>query len=960
MLLVITLAQPKLLITQTLMKSLRKSLICNLLLLACLIDTAVCSAQNDYTVVKGCLISSYDSIPLRMGSIEMLKANGTYISDNKCFDDGSFVIVTTAPKGEYIFRFKAEGHETVVRRMLLDKGCDFGTIILKDSTIRLQAVVIEGKTSLQVTRGDSVIYNPSALTLTPGSTLKDIISQIHGFSVENDELYWHGKPINQILLNGQEFFGENKAIALNNLPADAIEKVKVYDKESTFTEKTGVEDGEKKTVVDVELKEEFLAEWIGDVHAGGGTKEQYELGGFASRITKRDRISVLGETTSRQLSTVNLNNGNRAMYGIEIGNPHTQQYLAEYTYTNGKKRDEAGYFNLRTNVEYYAKTRYDDEEFLSETYLPGEQSSISLAQENRKFATKSAKWDNRMKWQITDKLYADIILQYAYYDILDRKSSDNAIFASSPFGQYSSIRDVLGNLEDNGLSGIATAGNSRLSSNHSSENVFYVFTSLIRKFDKKGRSLSFFGSFTPKFVDREGHSLSDIRYYNIDKNVVNRQYVDEERNRFLLDGKMQYTEPLFDGATLLAVYRYMHERDKGDMPLYQLDSLGGVWSDPNYSFGSIPEGDLLLQTMNRRNSIYSAKTEQKHSVELKMSYAKNGWNLAAGVVLHPQRSELDYHRADIDTTVVRNLFYVAPTLYAKKTFGNYNVDVNYNVQEQYPDLINMLDYTDDTDPLNVSRGNPDLKPTLTHTAAMNMRYFNPNNEFSLSGNINFTAQTRAMSSAVHYNVETGVRTIKPQNVDGNQTMQLRLSSNIKLDRKGYFTLAPQASVRYNRMHSLVSLDNISSLESATDVVNSNVSIKATYRKDKTNVNIQGGYSWEQLQNSIQSNINDTHYSLWVGSYQQIELPLSILLISDIRAQWYRGYEFSQMNYCDYVWDISLKRSFFKDNRLTVTLEWYDVFNSKNNSRYRINDYYINFYRYYKVDSYIMLSIKYNL
>ena len=942
------------------MKNLMKSLICNLLLLACLMDVAVCFAQNDYAVVKGCLVSSYDSIPLRMGSVEMLKSNGTHLSESKCFDDGSFVIVTSVPKGEYVFRFKAQEHEMVAKRILLDKEYDFGTIVLKDSTIRLQAVVIEGRTSLLVTRGDSVIYNPSALTITPGSTLKDIISQLHGFSVENDELYWHGKPISRILLNGQEFFGENKAIALGNLPADAIEKVKVYDKASTFTEKTGIEDGEKKTVVDVELKEEFLAEWIGDIHAGGGTKEQYELGGFASRITKRDRISVLGEATSRQLSTVNLYNGDRAMYGIEIGNPHTRQYLAEYTYTNGKKRDEAGYFDLRTNVEYYTKTRYDEEEHISETYLPGEQLSISLSHENRKFATKSAKWDNRLKWQITDKLYADIILQYAYYDILDRKSSENAIFASSPFRQYSSIRDVLGNLEDNGLSGIVTAGNDRLSSSRSFENVFYLYTSLIRKFDKKGRSLSFFGSFTPQFVDKEGHTLSDIRYYNIDKYAVSRQYVDEERNRFLLDGKLQYTEPLFDGATLLAVYRYMHERDKVGMPLYQLDSLGGVWSDPNYSFGPIPESDLLLQTMNWRNSIYSTKTEQKHSVELKMSYAKNGWNLAAGVVLHPERTEHEYRRADIDTTVVRNLFYVAPTLYARKTSGNYNVDLNYNVQERYPDLVNMLDYTDDTDPLNVCRGNPGLKPTLTHTAAMNMRYFNPDNEFSLSGNINFTAQNRAMSSAVHYDVETGVRTTRPQNVDGNQTVQLRLNSNIKLDKKGYFTFAPQVSVRYNRMHSLVSIDNVSSLESATDVVNSNVSIKATYRKDKTNVNVLAGYSWEQLQNSMQSNINDTHYGLLVGSYQQVELPLGILLISDIRAQWYRGYEFSQMNYCDYVWDISLKRPFFKDNRLTVTLEWYDVFNSKNNSRYRINDYYINYYRYYKVDSYVMLGLKYNL
>ena len=140
-----------------------------------------------------------------------------------------------------------------------------------------------------------------------------------------------------------------------------------------------------------------------------------------------------------------------------------------------------------------------------------------------------------------------------------------------------------------------------------------------------------------------------------------------------------------------------------------------------------------------------------------------------------------------------------------------------------------------------------------------------------------------MSSAVHYDVETGVRTTRPQNVDGNQTVQLRLNSSIKLDKKGYFTFAPQVSVRYNRMHSLVSIDNVSSLESATDVVNSNVSIKATYRKDKTNVNVLAGYSWELLRNSIQRNINDTHYSLWVGSYQQVELPLGILLISDIRA-----------------------------------------------------------------------------
>ena len=111
---------------------------------------------------------------------------------------------------------------------------------------------------------------------------------------------------------------------------------------------------------------------------------------------------------------------------------------------------------------------------------------------------------------------------------------------------------------------------------------------------------------------------------------------------------------------------------------------------------------------------------------------------------------------------------------------------------------------------------------------------------------------------------------------------------------------------------------------------------------------------------MQSNPNDTHCNFWIGSYQQLELPLGILLISDIRTQWCHGYEFSQMDYCDYVRDISLKRSFFKDDRLTATFEWYDIFENKNNSRYRISDYYTPFYRHYKVNSYMMLSLKYNL
>ena len=111
---------------------------------------------------------------------------------------------------------------------------------------------------------------------------------------------------------------------------------------------------------------------------------------------------------------------------------------------------------------------------------------------------------------------------------------------------------------------------------------------------------------------------------------------------------------------------------------------------------------------------------------------------------------------------------------------------------------------------------------------------------------------------------------------------------------------------------------------------------------------------------MQSNLNDTHCNFLDRFVSTVRIAIGYFAYVGYPCQWYRGYGFLQMDYCDYVWDISLKRSFFKDNRLRAIFEWYDIFDNKNNSRYRISDYYIHFYRYYKVNSYMMLSLEYNL
>lgn len=801
-------------------------------------------------------------------------------------EEGKFAIYLSEP-GEYTFRFQAEGYHITERKAVVNRPIDFGTVILKDNMIRLKVATVKGEARLQLMRGDTVIYNPKALSLTPDATLKDIAKQIPGMAIINGRLAWQGKPIDRILVNGQDFFGDNQGIALDHLAAEHIEKVKVYDKASEFTEKTGVEDGKRSTVVDVSIKKEREGTWLGDVHASGGTEQQYELGGFLSRFTKVLRTSFLAEATSRMPTSIDMGSGRLTASGRQIGRNRNQQYAGEVAWNNGKSPDAAGAFSLNAYATYMDLQQRQKSRRAEETYLPAISPVYTLQKRHERLRPQTYRGEIRTKWQADSLTYITLTLQYQRQQNRRTAAQRSATFGTSPYdiGANDFPLDALWDSPEGPLMAIATNRSERNMQTRCLKHEWSVNAWFIRKLAKPGRSLTVNGVYKQVRNTDTQHALTDIRYYHhtngVDGQDINRQYIPERAGNLQGIVAARYTEPITKGLSLMATYGVTYTDDNDDRPLYQLDSLGGRWADLSFPLGQQPSGDSLRTVLNMRNSVYSTRRAQNHSLELKLSYTGCGWSATVGMRLRPEKTMLDYTRGAIDTSIVRRLCYVAPSLYLKKSWSDrLSLDANYEVTEKYPDLLHMIDFTDDSDPLNVSRGNSGLKPAWKHNAAINARYYDTKRELSVNQGLRFTSTSNAVSSALHYDEHTGVRTVRPENVDGNLTLNYYVNANARIQRNKAFRLSPSFDLSWQHYHSMVATGGSQPVQSSTRALRAGIGLHGSYQKGHTSFALWTKWNGERLKNSWSAS-NERHQTVEFGSSQSFSLPCNISVFSEI-------------------------------------------------------------------------------
>ena len=276
-------------------------------------------------------VDSLTREPVQWGSFYMIPAKDTTITKFALTDSLGRATAKDVPFGEYDFYLEMMGYLTYhTRKYLRREEMTLDTLRLRQDPNFLEAATVTGIGNAVMMVGDTLVYNASSFRVGSNDMLRDLLKTMPGIEVsEGGQVTLNGEPISRITVGGRTFFFDDPTMAINNIPAKIVDKIKFADKRSNEEKMTGMADGAKEKVMDVELKEEFRNGWFGNVSlaGGAGSKQKEELGkdrpdglysasGLLSGYTTKDQLTVIGNASNvnpNQMVVISLDSGSSSV-----------------------------------------------------------------------------------------------------------------------------------------------------------------------------------------------------------------------------------------------------------------------------------------------------------------------------------------------------------------------------------------------------------------------------------------------------------------------------------------------------------------------------------------------------------------------------------------------------------------------------------------------------------------------
>ncbi|MBR5056656.1 MAG: TonB-dependent receptor, partial [Bacteroidales bacterium] len=719
--------------------------------------------------ITGTVLESDTSLPVIQAAVQILSAKDSS-SITGCVSDNTGRFQLSARPGDYIVKWSCLGYTAQYLDIHITsalEGTDLDVIRLSPDNELLEGATVTAKAPIVTVSADTLIYNPEAFKLEDDAMLEDLLKKIPGLEIHGETITLHGQPVSELLVNGERFFSGNLRTGLQSLSADMVEKINAYERESDFARLTGIDDGEQVPVLDIKIKKNMLEGWKGSLNTGYGTSTRYTGRLNANNIGKVKQNTVMASlrNTSDQIS---LNNASRNQLGGGAdGNNHRRE--AGYTFSSNKNGHK-----IEGNLHYNGNHK----NLLSDTYAE------HIVSSGNYFTTSDArsisngdtpKGEIRWEWRISPK-YTLVVKPTFNISLTDSYSStQGGNYASDPeeAADSTALRAITKTTTDNG------------SHTYTHKYTYSAYAQIVRRFEKKGRSLSLALSYNGVTTDNDQGTDYLTRYFRITSNpdsVLKRnQYIRSRSQYGRWYANLSYNEPLGKGfffqTTIYPDYRSSHSlRD-----VFNLAAAQPGWrltEDPSRStfFSSLPSN----YTGFREDAISSDGLYEfwMLSITTSLRYTKKKIRATGGLVTRPQWTRLTYEGMGEDGPTKKYLCNYAP--YVNLTYTpkkSRKLSFNYKTSTGQPSVYDLMPVSSGTNPLYVHNGNPDLKPSLTHTVNLSYNRSNIKKQNSLIINSGVTAVEHAVSNSPIYDTETGGRTVPPKNLDGRWTATASLVYN---------------------------------------------------------------------------------------------------------------------------------------------------------------------------------------
>lgn len=897
----------------------------NLLLLLACFGFLTAFAQTKNIAITGKVIEADTKEAVIQATVQLLSLpDSTFVTGASTLGKGTFTLPKVAA-GRYVLQVTYVGflaHKTPLQLKAGVANVNVGTIALEANSVLLEEAVVVAEAPPVVIRADTTEFNASAYRVAEGSMLEELVKKLPGAEVSEDgTITVNGKEIKKIMVDGKEFFSDDPKVAMKNLPVNMVEKVKTYDKKSDMARITGIDDGDEETVLDLTVKKGMKQGWIGNVIAGYGNKDRYEASGMASRFLDDSSLTFIG-------SLNNTNNTGMSEFGDSGqgrgGGAGTGITTSKSVGLNFAK--ETTKFQLGGNVQYGYSDNDAQSSSSSERFL-GEESSFGNAINANRRKRHDVRGDFRLEWRL-DTLTTIIFRPTVSY------SKTNSLSES-----WSDTRDNSYNLV-NDKSSFSSSKSDNLSLSGRLE--------AYRKLSDNGRNISLRANFGYSDGETNSESDTETNYADVDvEDTKMERTTDRNSDSRNWSVSASYTEPVFTNHFLQARYEFAHRKRLSESLVADQDSIDVM-----------PNG-YVESLSSRVENFYDT-----HSIELSIRGVHPKMMYNAGVTLIPQssRSETTIGPNASKQLPTQNVLNFAPSIMFRYMWSRQQIlMLHYRGRSSEPDIENLQEVIDQTDPLNIRYGNPNLKPSFSHNVRLMYNKSIPETMRSYSLHVNFSATQNSVANKMTYDPTTGGTISRKVNVNGNWQGRAFFSFNTPFKNKKY-TLSANSNANFSDAVSYTSISNTGeeSQESELSTTHNMAlgqRLTGSYRTDLFDVSINGGISYNKANNSKQTNSNRETFDYTYGASTNINLPWSMALSTDLSCRVKHGYS-GNYDPNEVIWNAQISKNFLKNKSATLRLKVYDILKEQSNLTRSISETMISDTEYNTLGSYVMVHFVY--
>ena len=868
------------------------------------------AGQGGYSI-KGIAIDTSSKIRMTNTTVCILNAKDSILRKFTYAGENGVFSISGLPAGKFILLMSYKDYADYVEPFTLDAAhptVNFGQVSMRLKSKILQEVMIKGQVTAIKIKGDTTEFNAKAYVIQPNDKVEDLLRQLPGMQVDKDgKITANGQAVNKVLVDGEEFFGDDPTLVTKNIRADMVDKVQLYDKKSDQAAFTGIDDGVKTKTINIKLKEDKKNGTFGKLTGGVGTNDYYEGQAIYNRFKAHEKYSAY--FTIANDGKTGLNFGDANSIGATGGNIQLIDGGIMITSTGGNDALDSfnGTYNGRGlpqsqngGVHYDGKWNADKES-INANYKIGaldvDGTTTTLTQQNLLTGTINSNaaqvFNNHAFRQKLDAAYTLAIDTATNLKVTADGTQKNFNVDNSYQTTTTGATNNLINVQK------------RQVTNNGDQQIFNASAFYTKKFKKPRRTFSWTVSEGYNNNETKGYLNSATDFYTAgvkDSTQNINQYKTSNTLSSVFNSNMTYTEPL--SKTLSLVFNYGLGINNTTQDTKSFDqSAQGIYN--------------ILDTKYSNDYKFNQFTNQVGAI---FNYKKNKITFNFGT----KASDVAFKQVDENTGIVyrRDFINWAPQAnFQYRISQQSGFTINYNGSTTQPTISQIQPVATNTDPQNITVGNANLKPSFTNNLYFNYNLFKPVSGFNmfLYGSFSFTSDQIVNNTST--DITTAKTTTQYVNITGSTPYNYYLAADLgkqrltSLEINAGLSFSTNASIGYSFVNGALN-------ESRTHTYSGAFSV-SKYVAKKYQWNFNAGPSYTINEFSLSSANNNNAAGFNTNGRAAYYLPAKFILSSDINYNYTAKTEVFPAQYKT-IWNASLAKTFLKDDKLKLAVAANDM------------------------------------